>query len=127
MRNQTASLIDQMKKQEEDLKKLTTHADTLAWDYYLTVREEKFHELVKSSCRVYNGKLVLSSIIGKIDLSKLDPARTPFWKSLFGKAPSSKSWEMTEKIRTDFLSYCKTQGLEVDGYWRSSDYSGGGF
>lgn len=124
MNDSTKKLIERMNQQDLLEKTKRKDLDETHFQYYLTRRETLFENLVKNHCKVEEGKLVLSSIIQEIDLDRFNPTSYSIWELLFGKAPmETLSYLGQEKILQDFQEYCQTQGLNVKGYCRLSNYS----
>ena len=111
------NIIKNLKEKSKKEILLAANQDQIHWDYYQCKKIDMFDSFLEKKCE-YNTKTDKIEIIGynRISLDFFDPAGVLWWDYLFKGIPIG-SFEIQSKIRKDFISYAKENGVTILGFF----------
>lgn len=111
------NIIKNLKEKSKKENLLAATQDQAHWNYYLSKKIEMFDLFLEKFCKYDTGNDQIE-IIGynKISLDSFDPAGVLWWDYLFKRIPIG-SFEIQSKIRKDFISYAKENGVTILGFF----------
>lgn len=111
------NIIKKLKEKSQQENSLTSTQDQIHWAYYQSKKIELFDTFLEKKCE-YNTRTDRIEIIGyqRISLDYFDPAGVSWWDYLFKGIPIG-SFELQSKIRKDFITYAKENGVTILGFY----------